>query len=63
MKLKIFEYEFGSKKPKRYFALFPKIVSEAHPTHGRKWLIWLEWYERDEGENWLPHTPSPTSKV
>lgn len=35
------------------FAFLPKIVIEAHPTHKRWHIIWLEAYEKSYGKNWL----------
>lgn len=46
MKLKIYEKEIDKQMGKK-FALFPTVVTEAHPTHSTEFLIWLEWYEID----------------
>lgn len=32
----------------RRFAIWPTIVSQAHPSDQLEWLIWLEWYEVDD---------------
>ena len=54
MRKNILSVEIKKTSDKHYgFAFFPKIVIEAHPTHRRWHLIWLEAYEISMSKNWL----------
>lgn len=35
------------------FAFLPTFVVEVHPTHDKKWLIWLEFYNIGSSEKFL----------
>ena len=54
MKKLILEVEAQKTVEKQYgFAFLPTIVIEAHPTHKRWHLIWLESYEVYRTKKWL----------
>lgn len=54
MKKLILEVKAQKTIDKQYgFAFFPTIVIEAHPTHKRWHLIWLESYEIYRKSKWL----------
>lgn len=54
MRKLLHEVKINESKSKTYgFAFLPTIVIEAHPTHKRWHLIWLEAYEKFNNKKWI----------
>lgn len=54
MRFLFYEHKFNDMKSKpRRFAFFPTVVLGSDMYIEKKFLIWLEFYELDNGKKWL----------